>query len=134
MHAVKAVNYNTISCILAKWIQRIHNEVKEELSDFIIEKPHQLQPTSNFSVAKELLHGVDLHDILLEVESLSREVILDKTIETTADSNEHGKVYVAEVTVTSEKNELNVKKKVHCNTCLFTVCFFKLIACQAIFT
>lgn len=134
MHAVKAVNNNTISCILAKWIQRIHNEVKEELSDFIIKKPHQLQPTSDFSVAKELLHGVDLRDILLEVESLSREVILDKTIETTADSNEHGKVYVAEVTVTSEKNELNVNIKVHCNTCLFTVCFFKLITCQAICT
>lgn len=53
-----------------------------------------------------------LRDILLEVESLSREIILDKTIETTANSNEHGKVYVAEVTVTSEKNELNVNIKV----------------------
>lgn len=112
MHAVKAVNYNTISCILAEWNQRIHYEVKEELSYFIIKKPHQLQPTSDFSVAKELLHSVDLRDILLEVESLSREIILDKTIETTANSNEHGKVYVAEVTVTSEKNELNVNIKV----------------------
>lgn len=109
MHAVKAVNYNTISCILAEWN---HYEVKEELSYFIIKKPHQLQPTSDFSVAKELLHSVNLRDILLEVESLSREIILDKTIETTANSNEHGKVYVAEVTVTSEKNELNVNIKV----------------------
>lgn len=100
MHAVKAVNYNTISCILAEWNQRIHYEVKEKLSYFIIKKP-QLQPTSDFSVAKELLHSVDLRDILLEVESLSREIILDKTIETTANSNEHGKVYVAEVKKTN---------------------------------
>lgn len=112
MHAVKVVNHNTIPCILAEWNQRIHYEVKKELSNFIINKPRQLQPTSDFSFAKELLHAVNLRDILLEVESLSREVILNKTIETTADKNEHGKVYVAEVTVTSEKNELNVNIKV----------------------
>lgn len=132
MHAVNFVNYNTISCILAEWHQRIHYVVKEELSNYIIKKPHQLQPTSDFSFTKELLHGVNLRDVLHEVELLSKEVILNKTIETTANSNEHGKVYVAEVTVTSEKNELNVKIKV--TSVLFIVCSFKSITRLAICT
>lgn len=95
----------------AEWNQRIHYVVKEELSNYIIKEPHQLQPTSDLSFTKELLHGVNLRDVLHEVELLSKEVILNNTIETTANSNEHGKVYVAEVTVTSEKNELNVNIK-----------------------
>lgn len=35
-------------------------------------------------------------------------------METTEDNGEHGKVYVAEVTVTCEKSELNVNQKVTC--------------------
>lgn len=82
----------------------------KKLSSFITEEFHQ--PTSDFSFAKELLCCVSFDDIILEVESLSREVILNKTIETTAENDEHGKVYVAEVTVTCEKSELKVNQKV----------------------
>lgn len=60
------------------------------------------QPTSDMSFAPELLNGVNLNNIILEIKSLSREVILNNMILTTVDTsnNEHGKVYVAEVTVT----------------------------------
>lgn len=82
----------------------------KKLSSFI--NKEFLRPTSYSSFAKELLYCVSFDDIILEVESLSREVILNKTIETTADNDEHGKVYVAEVTVTCEKSKLNVNQKV----------------------
>lgn len=84
----------------------------------IIEKLHGLLieafrlPTSDVSFAKELLHCVNFRDIIHEVRSLSRKVTLNKTFETTADSQEPGKVYVAEVTVTCEKKQLIVKPKV----------------------
>lgn len=84
-------------------------EIKK-LSSFITKECHL--PILSFSFAKELLCCVNFDDIILEIESLSREVILNKTIETTEDNGEHGKVYVAEVTVTCEKSELNVKQKV----------------------
>lgn len=83
----------------------------KKLSSFMTKEFHHKR-TLNFSFAKELLCCVNLDDIILEVESLSREVILNKTIETTAGNVEHGKVYVAEVTVTCEKSELNVNQKV----------------------
>lgn len=69
-------------------------------------------PTSDFSLAKELLRCVNFRDIILEVKSLSRKVTLNKTFEAAADSHEPGKVYVAEVTVTCEKKQLIVKPKV----------------------
>lgn len=83
----------------------------KKLSSFMTKEFHHKR-TLSFSFAKELLCCVNLDDIILEVESLSREVILNKTIETTAGNDEHGKVYVAEVTVTCEKSELNVSQKV----------------------
>ncbi|XP_034317808.2 uncharacterized protein [Magallana gigas] len=48
---------------------------------------------------------------MFEVKSLSRKVILNNTFETTTDSHEPGKVYVAEVTVTCERKQLIVKPK-----------------------
>lgn len=76
------------------------------------------QPTSDMSFAPELLNGVNLNNIILEIKSLSREVILNNMILTTVDTsnNEHGKVYVAEVTVTCKKNQLTISQKV------YTVC------------
>lgn len=82
----------------------------KKLSSFITKECHL--PTLSLSFAKELLCCVNFDDIILEVESLSREVILNKTIETTENNEEHGKVYVAEVTVTCGKSELNVNQKV----------------------
>lgn len=69
-------------------------------------------PTSDFSLAKELIRCVNFRDIILEVKSLSRKVTLNKTFEAAAVSLEPGKVYVAEVTVTCEKKQLIVKPKV----------------------
>lgn len=86
-------------------------EIKK-LSSFITKECRLRTLSSSF--ANELLCCVNFDDIILEIESLSREVILNKTIETTEDNDEHGKVYVAEVTVTCEKSELNVNQKVKC--------------------
>lgn len=49
---------------------------------------------------------------MFEVEFFLREIIFDKMIEIIVNSNEYGKVYVVEVIVISEKNELNVNIKV----------------------
>lgn len=85
-------------------------EVIEKLPGLLIKFLHL--PTSNFSFAKELLRCVNFLDIMFEVKSLSRKVILNNTFETTTDSHEPGKVYVAEVTVTCERKQLIVKPKV----------------------
>lgn len=90
-------------------------EVIKKLHDLLIE--HHL-PTSDFSFATELLYCVNFHSIMFEVKSLSRKVTLNNTFETTTESHEPGKVYVAEVTVTCEKKQLIVKPKVS-YLCLF---------------
>lgn len=85
-------------------------EVIEKLPGLFIKYFH-LQ-TSDFSFANELLHCVKFRDIMSEVKLLSRKVTLNNTFETTTESHEPGKVYVAEVTVTCEKKQLIVKPKV----------------------
>lgn len=85
-------------------------EVIEKLHGFLIEC-FRLQ-TLDFSFAKELLNCVNFLDIIIEIKSLSRKVTLNNTFETTTESHEPGKVYVADVTVTCEKKQLIVKPKV----------------------
>lgn len=85
-------------------------EVIEKLPGLFIKYFHL--PTSDFSFAKELLRCVNFLDIMFEVKSLSRKVTLNNTFETTTESHEPGKVYVAEVKVTCEKQQLIVKPKV----------------------
>lgn len=76
------------------------------------------QPTSDFSFAPELFDCVNLNDIILEIKSLSREVLLNKMIMTTIDTSNTkcGNVFVTDVTVTCKKNQLTVNHKV------YTVC------------
>lgn len=85
-------------------------EVIENLPSLFIKYIHPR--TSDFSFASELLLYVKFLRIMLEVKFLSREVTLNNTFETTTESHEPGKVYVAEVTVTCEKKQLIVKPKV----------------------
>lgn len=85
-------------------------EVIEKLHGLLIEYIHL--PTSDFTFANELFRYVKFSDIIFEVKLLSREVTLNNTFETTTESHEPGKVYVAEVTVTCEKKQLIVKPKV----------------------
>lgn len=72
------------------------------------------QPTSDLSFAQELFDYVYLDDIIPDIKSLSKEVLLNQMIITAdAKNTKYGKVFVTEVTVTCKNNQLTINHKVY---------------------
>lgn len=70
------------------------------------------QPTSDLSFAQELFDYVYLDDIIPDIKSLSKEVLLNQMIITAdAKNTKYGKVFVTEVTVTCKNNQLTINHK-----------------------
>lgn len=95
------------------WSKPINSLTIKKLFTSIIKEIQQ--PTTDFSFAPELFNGVNLNNIILEINSLSREVLLNKMTMTTADTSntECGKVFVTEAIVTCRMNQLTVNQKVY---------------------
>lgn len=72
-----------------------------------------MQPQySQMGFAQDLLKNIHMDNIISELKSLSTEVVLNKKFNKVEYSDEHGKVFVSEMTVFYEKNQLRVNQRV----------------------
>lgn len=89
--------------------QRIHCKDLNILSGSISDIVNFSSPSS---FAEKLLNAEQKNKLISEIKSLSTDVVLHKTIEANTEREEHGKVYVFEVKVCWEKNQLCVTEQV----------------------